>query len=495
MFHVRAEAVVLRSAVLAVLVACRDPATVTVGGRTASLVVDLVNPTECAACDPWEGLDALVLEARSDGVTVARVEASPGDPLELPSVEGFGVVEIRLLGYAGGRVRSAGRTREVVLGPDVETRAAMVFLPVNRALPLTTRLQAARTRHMARRLRDGTVLLMGGTDADGARSLASVERFDPATWTFETDPTPLEAGAADLVSIDVDDGDVLVLGGEARTRQGTTSLRDSFLLDTETGARTTQGDMQAGRAGHCVARWRDRQAIVLGGAAGDVADYLKPVEGRWAFDPVPMRDFDPSKVTGCVPVAGERVLVLGEDSASSGIWAPVAEGDPGASFTTHADGVEAPLLRRPMVVPTGEGDVWIAGGARVEDDVAVASTRRFDAATGTFESSRALGAPRVDGRWARWTDPDLVVVGCGFGDAARTEPGPAAELVAPRSGTRLASIPLDRPRAGCALTVLLDGTVLFTGGVTQGGASGAATAAIAVPWFADDTEGDEDTGG
>jgi hypothetical protein len=484
-----------RMPLLAVLVACRDPEEVTVGGRTASLVVDLVNPTECAGCDPWEDLDHLVLEARSDGQTVASIEAAPGETLALPSVDGFGVVEIRLLGYADGRVRSAGRTREVVLGPDVETRVPMVFLPVNRALPLTTRMQVARARHLARRMRDGSVLLLGGTDPDGLRSLSGVERFDPVAWAFTAEDTPLAAGAADLVAIEVEDGDVLVAGGEARTRQGTVALPDSFLVDIETGVRTAQGTMEVGRVGHCVARWKERQAIVLGGAAGDVADYLKPVEGRWTFEPVPMRDFDPSKVTGCVPVAGERVLVLGEDAASSGLWAPTEDGDPGASFTPHADGVEGPKVRRAMVVPTGAGDAWIAGGVRVDDDVAVASTHRFDAAAGTFEPSRALGAPRVDGRWARWTDPDVVVVGCGYGDSARSEAGAAAELVAPRSGTRLASIPMDRARAGCALTVLLDGTVLFTGGTTQGAAAGAATAAIAVPWFADEAAGGGDSGG
>ena len=483
------------------LLACNEPEQLTVGGRTGSLTVNLLNPTSCERCDPWAGVAQVRVDVIAGKDLVSQATFDKDEPIVLPDLSGFGVVRVQVLGLSvEGAVRSAGRTAEVALGPDVAAEAPLVFLPVNRALPLAARMQAPRSRHAAIALRDGRVALVGGEDPGRTRTLPTIEVYDPATGTFTTLEQGLGSGVIEPALVTVDAGNVLLLGGGARIRAGEVSVKDAVLFDIDDATATPIADLNVARSGHCAARWKERQAIVLGGAAGDVADYVKPSDGDWVIDAVPMRDFDPSQVRGCVPVANERVLVLGADLDTTGIWAPVEGGDPGASFTaftrTQAQGLR--LVERAMMVPLPEGGAWIAGGLDVATGNALPGSRFFDAAGDRFTEGRTLAQPRVDGRWTWWRD-GVLVVGCGYGDAARTTGSGPLEIMDLRGSGPIPTLALDRARPGCALSTLPDGTLLVTGGFGSDQAT-EASAALLQPWRdEDDAFGEDattvDTGG
>jgi len=77
------------------------------------------------------------------------------------------------------------------------------------------RLRIARRGHTATRLDDGTVLVVGGVGEDG-EPVASVERYNPATQTFEDVPSMSEPRAGHTTTW-LADGSVLVAGGGAQT--------------------------------------------------------------------------------------------------------------------------------------------------------------------------------------------------------------------------------------------------------------------------------------
>ncbi len=465
------------------LLACKEPEQITVGGRTGSLTVNLLNPTACDRCDPWAGIAQVRVDVIAGDSLVSQATFDKDEAIVLPDLSGFGVVRVQVLGLSvEGAVRSAGRTAEVALGPDVAAEVPLVFLPINRALPLAARMQAPRSRHVAVSLRDGRVALVGGEDPARSRTLPTIEVYDPATGAFTTMEEGLGSGVIEPALVTVDAGNVLLLGGGARIRAGEVSVKDAVLFDIDDASVTPIAELNVARSGHCAARWKERQAIVLGGAEGEVADYVKPSDGEWVMDAVPMRDFDPSQVRGCVPVADERVLVLGTDLDSTGIWAPVEGGDPGASFTpltrTQASGLR--FLERAMVVPLPEGGAWIAGGLDVANGRAVTGSRLFDAAGDRFTEGRTLTQPRVDGRWTWWKD-GVLALGCGYGDAARSTASGPLELMDLRGSGPIPTIALDRARPGCALSTLPDGTILVTGGFASDQAT-EASAALILPW-------------
>ena len=89
---------------LAVL-ACREPEQVTLGGRSASLAVTLLNPTRCNPCDPWRGVETLRVRVLAGADVVAEASFPREGDLVLPDLPGFGVVRVELEGLGGGQVR------------------------------------------------------------------------------------------------------------------------------------------------------------------------------------------------------------------------------------------------------------------------------------------------------------------------------------------------------------------------------------------------------
>ncbi|MFZ5475596.1 MAG: hypothetical protein ACOZNI_02370 [Myxococcota bacterium] len=472
---------------LIALLACKEPEVITLGGRETSLDVTLVNPTSCDVCDPFRNVDTLRLDVIAGGEVVASDSfAWPGETPELPDLEGFGVVRIALVGLSGSRVASAGRTAEVVLVPDRAQTATMVFLPANRALPLAGGMLGDRSHALAARLRDGRVLVAGGVDPMRDRTFANAETYDPATGTFSPTEATLPEDVAAPVAAWTAEGDLLVTGGWQVEGPTTPASAAASRYDADEERFVPLGDMAQARAGHCLAIYRERHAIVLGGAADtNQADYAKRDDdtGEWAFSAIGMRDFEPADVSGCAPISEERVFVQGRTLDATGVWSYADGGDPAESFRSveQADDDGARALDGPMLLPLPLGDVWVGSGADAGTGEAVEASRIFDAGHFRFDESGPLAVPRVDGKVEPWIAEGWLVAGCGFEDAARTSAASSVELFDWENGSTAVTVDLDRTRPGCAATVLADGSVLVTGGFGEDDA-GADAASLVVPW-------------
>lgn len=470
---------------LLTLLACKQPDVIVVGGRHTDLQVRLVDPTGCADCDPFAGVDTVRLEVWRDGAVVATDSfAWPDETPELPDLEGFGVVRVAMVGLADGDVVSAGRTAEVALVPDTAQEVPMVFLPANEAVPIAAPMGVDRSRHAATRLADGSVLLVGGVDRDRNRAWDSMERYDPVAGAFVEVDATLPGWAAEPRLGTNPSGELFVVGGFVPVDGEEVAIADAARVDPVDLSVSEVGAMNLPRSGHCFALYREKQGVVLGGATDtEQAEYFRQsAEGDWGFTIVPVRGLQQGDVAGCATLPDGRVFVQGADAVATGVWTHLDDETPGEAFRRMDE--QSPHLRfarGPMVAALADGRAWVGGGEGTETGEVEADARVFDAGERRFGEAEPLGVARFEGRLDPWIVEDWAALGCGWADAARTTPEDTLELRDLATGDAGPVVRLDRPRPGCAVTTLADGSVLVTGG-QDASSPGAPTAALVVPW-------------
>lgn len=464
------------------LAACsKTPTVTTIDGTVSHVSVQLVNPTSCSYCDPFDGVDTLDVNVWAAGEIVATGSfAYPDETPTLPDLTGFGVVRIEMIGRYGGFVTSVGRTDEVVVDPDEDRVVTMAFLPVNEGLPLTGSMRSPRSEQVAWRRRDGTVLLSGGLDPARNSAYASSEVYDPESGRFSDGPT-MPDGAGFPAVVQPDDDTWLLLGGQTSASTATTAVVSYSFVDDEF---TSAGSLTDARVPTCASLYHPHGGMLFGGTTDADAEAFEQntASGEWTYGVVRMEDFDQSLVTGCALLADGRTFLQG--STAAGVWNYISADDPGTapgqSFGPLSDGfgVAGAVVRR-----VDDDRVWIAGGYRAGIGV-TAQTWLFDPETDSFGTGADLGSPRYGAQVDDWLDPGWVVVGCGWTDKDATTPSSTIELAKPSVGGTSKSIPMDRDRDGCTVTTLRDGSVLVAGGHES--ADDGIDAAIVVPWMDED---------
>ena len=228
-------------------------------------------------------------------------------------------------------------------------------------------LITGRERHTATLLRDGRVLVTGGSDGRNT-ALATAEIYNPKThrWTAAGRmSTPRLAHAATLLA----SGKVLVVGGIAVPMPSST-LASAEVYDPATNGWSAVAPMSGGRARPTATRLRDGRVLVVGGislvqrgneffegGASD-AEIYDPVANRWSGTaPMALYRHDHTATM----LADGRVLVAGGDASDQPGPLETAEVyDPGQdrwlpvpSMGTGRLGHAATLLANGTVAVTG----------------------------------------------------------------------------------------------------------------------------------------------
>ena len=172
-----------------------------------------------------------------------------------------------------GRVRVVGGLDDM----SQVLATAELYDPVAGTFQATGSLANARQRHTATLLASGQVLVTGGaTDAAETTFEASTELYDPATGTWSTTATLLEARGSHTATL-LPDGNVLVAGGQ--DAMSALQSLEVYELATPTWS-PALGSLNIGRAGHTATLLLNDRVLFVGGNAGyATAELYNPAGG------------------------------------------------------------------------------------------------------------------------------------------------------------------------------------------------------------------------
>jgi len=179
-----------------------------------------------------------------------------------------------------GRILICGGTSNAYVGGVLET--AESYDPIAGTFSPTGAMTTARQGHTATVLPNGQVLIAGGSRNIGFRSeLASAEIYDPQTGNFRSIgamTTPREGHTATLLR----DGRVLIAGG---SENGLTTTSTAEVYDPHTGGFTAIAPMGVPREAHSATLLRNGKVLIAGGGRGGMPGGYIVYETAEIFDP------------------------------------------------------------------------------------------------------------------------------------------------------------------------------------------------------------------
>jgi Bacterial Ig-like domain (group 2)/Galactose oxidase, central domain len=182
-----------------------------------------------------------------------------------------------------GKVLVAGGADQYPGGTG--SASAELYDPSTGAFTQTGSMAVARFRHTATLLRNGKVLITGGTSLDSSNPTATAEVYDPATGTFTVTgamTTAREEHTATLLA----DGKVLIVGGEGPV-MGSSELQPAATVevyDPSTGLFSTTGSMTAARSLHTATLLPSGKVLVAGGGDDNsTAEVYDPATGYFSI--------------------------------------------------------------------------------------------------------------------------------------------------------------------------------------------------------------------
>ena len=215
-----------------------------------------------------------------------------------------------------GRVLICGGTATGEIGGVLSS--AEIYDPVARTFTPTGSMTVPRTGQTITMLRDGRVLLTGGDQNAGFRSqLASAEIYDPGSGTFTATgsmSTPREGHTATMLR----DGRVLVVGGSPNGIQTTGSAE---IYDPASGTFNNTGHLNQPRVAHVAALLGTGKVLIAGGGRGGMPGGYISYDTAEMYDPssrtfTPIRAHMKSDRVGAAAVKlnDGRVLIVGGKS-------------------------------------------------------------------------------------------------------------------------------------------------------------------------------------
>jgi hypothetical protein len=339
--------------------------------------------------------------------------------------------------------------------------------------PTTGSMTVARYAHTATLLRSGLVLIAGGSGESAA--LGSAELYNPTNQTFTAtgSMTIARFGHTATLLADAtlpDYGYVLIAGGGSQTAELYNPAAETF---------TATGSMVAPHTGQTATLLPNGQVLISGGQTA-AAELFNPTTGT--FTATGSMTLERTGHTATLLLNGQ-VLVAGGGNAGGPTAAAELYDPTSGTFAATGSMSEARVghtatLLADAALP-GYGYVLIAGPdhtAEVYDPATATFSlvgNLLTAAGGSTANLRNDGTVLVAGgstirRLGRLEsggyDNSFV---CVYGATSAHESLSATDLFAPESEGFTATGSLNAARASHTATLLADGTVLLTGGVTD----------------------------
>src|SRR5207249_3154505 len=208
--------------------------------------------------------------------------------------------------------------------------------------------------------------------------LASAEIYDPATGAYTLLASPLPAPVWGHTATRLDDGTVLIAGGQ----RGARYRRAAQLFDPASDTFAALTPMSTPRGRHTATLLRDGRVVVIGGTDG-----VEPLASLEIYDPT-TRTFSLAPSALAVPrqdhtatlLPDGRILVVGGSNASGALDSAEIY-DPTAGTVSPAAPLNVPRTLASAAVLL-DGTVLVAGGQTTSEDLDSAEV--YDAATNTF---------------------------------------------------------------------------------------------------------------
>ena len=186
--------------------------------------------------------------------------------------------------YAGGLTGDEGPLDSALNSTELYDPTSNTWMPA-------AGMRQGRQLHTATLLKNGKILLVGGTDS--GQAVARAEVYDPSSNAVSSagSTTPRYRHTATLLA----DGRVLITGGQnvpidqaihgpAPWQKPTApSLRSAEIYDPDTNTWSHAAPMSIARSEHAAALLSDGRVIVVGGASGNdsSAEIYDPATNRW----------------------------------------------------------------------------------------------------------------------------------------------------------------------------------------------------------------------
>ncbi len=293
------------------------------------------------------------------------------------------------------------------------------------ALAMTT----ARANAAAIRLRDGRVLICGGTATGQVGGvLSSAELYDPAARTFTPTGSMTVPRAGQTITM-LRDGRVLLTGG-VQNVGFRSQLSSAEIFDPAAGSFSATGSMSVPREGHTATMLRGGSVLIAGGSDNGI----HTLDSAEIFNP------------------------------SSGTF-------------SRAGHLHQPRVAH-VAALLGSGKVLIAGGGRggmPSGYISYDTAEMYDPSTRSFSAVRAhMKSDRVGAAAVKLNDGRVLIVGGKSGRVVTSRhrnlssltPLNTAEIFDPESGTFIRTGDMSAPHYLATATMLDNGDVLVVGGWT-----------------------------
>jgi len=284
-----------------------------------------------------------------------------------------------------GRVLISGGTINANVGGV--TSSAEIYDPNAHTFTATGSMTIMRQGQTATLLNDGRVLLAGGVQNVGFRSeLASAELYDPVAGTFTATGsmhTAREGHTATLMR----DGRVLVAGG---SDNGTHTLDSAEIYDSSNGQWSSAGHMTVPRIAHVAVLLGSGKVLIAGGGRGDMPGGYIVYQNAEIYDPafnqfnaVPARMKSDRVGAAALLLDDGRALIVGGKSGKVLMTGPNGGTMNLASFAPlntaelydpeTSSFIKTGDMRVPHYLGTlaklSDGNVLVVGGWRIQGNV------------------------------------------------------------------------------------------------------------------------------